>query len=80
MRELASVGESQRVVVYRCDVCERTDAVGFSADPHWVSAKGRAFLALRQKAYEQAGLEAPPAFAIFDSRERTVIFGAIPAE
>jgi hypothetical protein len=79
MRELAAVGESQPVVVYRCDVCGRTDAVGYSADPHWVSAKGRAFLALRQKAYERAALEAPPAVAIFDASQRKVIFVGIPA-
>jgi hypothetical protein len=67
MPELATVGESQRVVVYGCELCERTEALGFSSDPWWVSAKARAFLRLRREAFRLAGLEPPPAIAIFDS-------------
>jgi hypothetical protein len=75
MPELASVGGSQRVVVYGCTVCGRTEALGFSSDPWWVSAKARAFLRLRREAFRLAGLEPPPAVAFFDSVKRQVIFG-----
>jgi hypothetical protein len=75
MHELATVGESQRVVIYGCELCERTEALGFSSDPWWVSAKARAFLRLRSEAFRLAGLEPPPAIAIFDSHTRRVIFG-----
>jgi hypothetical protein len=75
MHGLASVGGNQRVVIYGCEMCERTEALGFSSDPWWVSAKARAFLRLRSEAFRLAGLEPPPAVAIFDSEKRQVVFG-----
>jgi len=81
MQELATAdkatgaGRFQRVTVYRCDMCNRVDSRGESCDPFWVSAKNRLFLDLRREAYQQAGLEADPAIAVFDSRRKLVSFG-----
>jgi len=80
MAELANAerttesGWFQRVRIYGCSVCGCFKSRGESSDPGWVGAKAQLFLDLRCEAYQQAGLEADPAIAVFDSARRLVLF------
>jgi hypothetical protein len=69
--------DGNSVIVYECKACGHVDSQGLSSSRGWVGARARWFLALRETAFQNAGLKPTPAFAILDLDNMEVIFSTM---
>ena len=78
MHHLATAEDDNgdRVTIHACLTCLRLEVTAQASSPHWVSARARNFLKLREEAFQSAGIANRPATcAVINLATQQVIFG-----